>query len=146
VSVQQVIERLAVRLGTGAIEPGPEGEYTLIFDDQLDLQLLPFESSHLLIRSRLGTFPEARQLREGEFRVLLNRNLANLRRQSEIVTIDRQQRAVWIYRMLRIPADRTDESALFAVLEEFLNSLEWWRGVAKEASAPPPGPMMFLRP
>lgn len=135
-----------MRLGAGPIEPGPEGEFTLIFDDQLDLQLLPFEGSHLLIRSRLGTFPDDRQQREAEFRVLLNRNLANLRRQSEIVTIDRQQRVVWIYRMLRVPADRTDESALLDVLEEFLNSLEWWRGVAQEASASPPAAMMFLRP
>lgn len=146
-SLADSIARLAQQLGVGPLEPDAEGAWPLVFDGQLDLQLLPLEGSALLVRSRLAVCPEDPAARERQLRTVLHRNLASLRRQSEIVSMDASRRELWLYRIIRMRADKTEDSALLEVLEEFLNSLEWWRDLAADAAPPPaPQPWMFLSP
>ncbi|HVJ68600.1 MAG TPA: CesT family type III secretion system chaperone [Caulifigura sp.] len=145
-SLQSLIESVLSKLGVEGVTPGPEGEYEVVFDSSLDLQILPLEGSLILIRSRLGTVPGEFPADRDYLASVLSRNLANLRRQSELITLDREKREVWLYRLVRATADRTDDAALLAVLEEFVDSLEWWRATTDERSATVSSPFQFLRP
>jgi hypothetical protein len=145
-SHQLLIESVLNRLGVEGVTPGVEGEYEIVFDNNLDLQILPLEGSLILVRAKLGTVPGEFPADRDFLSSLLGRNLANLRRQSEIVAMDRTDRIVWLYRLVRVRADRTDDAALLSVLEEFLDTLEWWRATADERPAPVSSPFQFLRP
>lgn len=145
-SLQPLIESVLTRLGVEGAAPGAEGEYEVVFDGDLDLQILPLENSLLLIRAKLGTVPGEFPADRDFLARTLGRNLANLRRQSEIVALDREKREVWLYRLLHAVADRTDDAALLSVLEEFVDSLEWWRATTDDRPAAVSSPFQFLRP
>jgi hypothetical protein len=140
------IDALAARLGIGALERQPDGICEVVFDDMLELQLVPLDELHLLLRSRLAAVPEGFEESQTFLRRVLNRNLANLRNQRETVTLEETSREVWIYRLLR--TDKTDEPLLFAALEDFLNSLEWQRNSTAVETTPAslPSPFSFIRP
>jgi hypothetical protein len=141
-----LIESVLSRLGVEDATPGPDGEYEVIFDNQLDLQILPLEGSLILVRSSLGFVPPDRNAEATFLASVLRRNLANLRRQSELVTIDRELRTVWLYRLVRPQADSRDDSALLRILEEFLDSLEWWRATTEDRPSASASPFQFVRP
>lgn len=145
VTPQQLIAAVAERLGLGTLAPDDGGAYEVVFDGELDLQFVPLEGSLLLIRSRLSSLPPDPAQQAPVLRKLLNWNLAKLREQRELLTIDRTNREVWLYRLVR--SDKTDQAALCSLLEEFLNSLEWWR-TSESAQAQPAAalPMTLLRP
>ncbi len=145
-SIHSLIETTLERLGVEEARPGADGEYEVVFDGNLDLQILPLEGSLILIRARLDTVPADFPVDRDSLAELLTRNLANLRRQSEIVTLDRVSREVWLYRLVRSTADRNEDALLLAVLEEFLDSLEWWRATTDERPAHVSSPFQFLRP
>ncbi len=144
--IDTLIRSVVEKLGVEGAEPDSSGAYEIVFDGNLDLQILPLEGSHILVRSRLGSVPAEFPADRDYLSSVLGRNLANLRRQSEIVALDREKREVWLYRLVRSRADRNDDAALMAVLEEFVDSLEWWRSSVEERSPAASSPFQFLRP
>ncbi|MCA8996310.1 MAG: type III secretion system chaperone [Planctomycetaceae bacterium] len=143
-SNQKRLDALRQELNLGDWEPNSEGIYEIVFDDGLEVQFQSIGDRRLILKSRLEVAPEDPASRESFIRDTLKRSLEKIRRSAGIVTIERSNRTLWLYRQLR--TDQLDDAAFFAAIEEFLVTLEWWLQVGQsgpQASLPPD---FILRP
>lgn len=142
-TLASLMEELRQTLRLQSLTPDADGVYSLVFDEGLDLEILGLGTSHLLVRSKLFDVPTDDQERELFLRDHLQHNLARLQQQSAVLSLDEPGRQLWLAASHRI--DSLSPREFGERIEQFVNSLDWWRRL----TAPAPSSLFhvnMLRP
>ncbi len=146
-TLSELIHGLCEYLRIEPLEPDAGGVYEIVFDDGLDVEILPLTGSQLLIRGLIADVPEDKDQQEEFFRTHLQNNLLNLQGQTCSLSLDRERGAIWLYRMAR--TDRIDVRQFCELVNELVNTLEWWHNLEGTNTAISPAAMMpfnMIRP
>ena len=145
----ELIAGLCELLRIGQLEPDSAGVYAIVFDDGLDVELLALSDSLLLVRSSVADLPDEDDRHEEFYRTHLQHNLLVLRDQTTVLSLDRESKKVWLHRV--VPTKQTDVRFFCDQIEDFVNTIEWWRNWESQAQAqvtraPQMTPYNMLRP
>lgn len=111
-----------------------DGAYSIVFDGNLEVEIVPMGSSRFLLRSRLPVVPEDDREREALLKACLQRHLAQLHWSPATVTWDKQSGCLWLYRAA--DATKLDARAALELLEDFVNAAEAWSRFEPAPPAP----------
>ncbi len=136
----ELMQTLATRLDIGDLEPNDQGNYELIFDEALTVQMQAIGRELFFIGTvgALPTDPEEATLR---LKKMLQYNLARIRTRPEILCLE--SNTFILYR--RLPLDSRIHDVELA-LEGYVNSLEFWQQAFHESPrvhSAPMFPFMF---
>ena len=140
----ELVQQLAEQVQLPSLAPNADGIYEIAFDGNLDLEFEIVSVNQLIVRARLESLPDDQDDRAKMTREYLQRNLAHLSHQDQVVALDRLGGLFWIYRLVK--TDSMDVRGFCAIVEEFLNSLEWWRQTSSTTSSTPTWAFPMLRP
>ena len=146
-ALADLIAGLCEYLRIEPLEPDANGTYEIVFDDGLDVEILPLTETQLLVRANIAEVPEDKNQREEFFRTHLQHNLLQLQGQHCSLSLDGEAGVIWLQQMAR--ADRVDVRAFCEMLNAFVNTLEWWRNLENTPTTVSPADMMqfnMLRP
>lgn len=118
------MQQLARRLGLDELRPDARGEYSLVFDDELEVRCVQLGKS-LLLRGSIGRRPASPQEAEDKLKTLLRHSLAAMKAQPEIVSLEPVGDGCVLHRTLVLETARIEH--LEQALGDFLNRLEYWR-------------------
>lgn len=128
-----LIEGLRDYLGMSQLEPDSKGAYTIVFDEGLDVEFLALNDKLLLVRSTVADVPEEEDECESFFRNLLHHNLLFLREQTATLSLEDDAAVVWLART--VVAAQQDVTDFCELVEDFVNTLQWWRSITPQSSA-----------
>jgi len=111
------------------LEPDRDGVYAIVFDGGLDVEFVSLTDKLLLVRSAVADVPEDRDAREDFFRTHLQQNLLALRDQTATLSLDSEKGVLWLHRTAAL--DRSDFRAFCDLLEDFVNTVEWWQNLER---------------
>ena len=143
----ELIDGLREFLRLEELEPDNDGVYSIVFDDGLDVEILALTDRLMLIRSTVADLPEDKEQHEAFLRQQLQQNLPTLHTQNGSLSLDLKQKVLWLHRVARI--DQLDVRQLCELVEDFVNTIEWWRQVEQPAASPMMGsafPFNMIRP
>ncbi|MCG8652137.1 MAG: CesT family type III secretion system chaperone [Pirellulales bacterium] len=137
----ELIDGLRRYLQISRLEPDHNGVYTIVFDDGLDIDFIALNDNLLLIRSSIAGVPEDPGEHASFYRDLLQANLRFLRDQTASLSFDEESNQVWLGRTIAVR--QQDLSGFCDLVEDFVNTLQWWRGVASQEAVPVQMPADF---
>ncbi|MEM1305516.1 MAG: CesT family type III secretion system chaperone [Planctomycetota bacterium] len=141
---QQFFDAIRDDLQLGELTPDDAGVYTIVFDGDLEIELLPLSDSRVLLRAWVATLPDDQQAHEAFLRGLLNRNLGCLQSQQAALALDGETGRVWLHRPL--DTQPLDDRSAVAAVGDFVNTTEWWKQAETSASPLDGLPFSMLRP
>ena len=134
----EAMQQLADRIGLDGLRPDPRGDYSLVFDDDLEVRCAPAGKS-LLLRGSISPRPAHPPQAEERMKTLLRHSLATMKDHPEIVSLDPAGDEFVLHRTLVLDNARIEE--LEQALSDYLNRLEYWRrlcgGTARREPALP---------
>ena len=146
--LDNLVNNLCEFLNIDPIEPNSERVYEIVFDGGLNVEITALSNSQVVIRSELATLPDDDAEQESMLRDYLQVNMLLMREQKNSLSLDRDTRKIWLYRMAMV--DHISESDFHELVSEFVVTLEWWK---KRGSSGPPTstaadlmPHHFIRP
>lgn len=118
--------------------PQTDDAYPFHLDGGLEMHLRPVGSYRLMLHAPVGKWPQDAEQRTQMASWLLRCNLARAHKSREVLCLDHSLDELALYRILNL---RNMEAHAFeTATEQFLNSLEFWRGqVARFAQPATPG-------
>ena len=143
----ELVNGLCEHLRIEPLEPDAQGVYEVVFDEGLDVEIVPLTATQMLVRSQIAEVPQEKDQQESFFREHLQHNLLNLQGQECSLSLDSEAGIVWLFQMAR--SDRIDVREFCSLINTFVNTLEWWRNLeTTEATTTPMSmmPMNILRP
>lgn len=146
-SLSEKINGLCEYLRIEAIPPDARGIYEIVFDDDLELEVLSLGTSLALVRAQIGELPEEKLAQESYLQKILQNNLLNLQSEFNSVSLETSTRKIWLARTMRI--DSIDSRDFCSLINSFVNTLEWWKSVESPEAAISPMtsfPMNMIRP
>ncbi len=141
----EFLETIRHHLESEVLEKTGDDVYSLSFDKNLTVQIRCLGPTTVRFEGIVTILPEDRFQSEQLLRKFLQRSLAQLHRESEILTLDSQDSVVWIYRELRTDCFNSPTTDAISVVEDFVNHLEGWTSASKDAPATIQ-PIHMLRP
>ena len=141
--LQEFINAICESLKLSSLTPDADGNFSIVFDGNLEIEIVPKSETRLLLRSRLASLPDDAQEHEVFFRSHLQRNMANLHEQLGAITIDGDAGCLWIYRPVDIQS--LDSSSVAELIEDFVNLADWW-SQSDSSYSPVLTPMGMMRP
>jgi hypothetical protein len=142
-----LIAELARSLNMDELTPDDDGAYAIVFDGDLEVEILPMGQTRFLLRYKLPAVPADETERESLVKSCLQRSLAYLREAPAAVTFDEATNRLWLYRAA--DAGALDPRGAVELLESFVNLAEMWSRFAPEPKSTGFGAMpfnMMLRP
>ena len=130
-----LVEGLRDYLSMSRLEPDSGGVFTIVFDDGLDVEFLALNDKLLLVRSRVADVPDAEIEHEAFYCDLLKHNLIFLREQTAVLSLDDEAGKVWLSRTASV--DDVHVAGFCELIEDFVNTLQWWRQFAARETAAP---------
>lgn len=141
--LQEFIDATCESLELSGLTPDTEGNYVIVFDGTVEIEIVPKSGTRLILRSRLASIPDDPQEHEAFLRSNLQRNLANLHSQQGALTIDHDAGCLWMYRQVDIQS--LDPTIVADLVEDFVNLSDWW-SQSDSSHSPVLTPMGMLRP
>lgn len=120
----EAMQQLADRIGFDGLRPDPRGEYSLVFDDDLEVRCASIGKS-LLLHGSIGKLPARSSEAEDQLKTLLRHSLAMMKQSPEVVSLDAPADEIILHRTLALEDARIDH--LEQALGDYLNRLEYWR-------------------
>ena len=130
---EELMDGLRSTLRMPSLEPGRAGVYAIVFDAGLDVELLSLTDRIVLLRSSVADVPEEEDAREDFYRKHLQYNLLVLRDQTATLALDKDAGKVWLYRT--VDSSQIDVRMFCDLVEDFVNTLEWWRSFESESQS-----------
>jgi hypothetical protein len=130
-----VLEGFAERLDLGAVAADEDGVYRLVFDDVLEVEVVPRGTTHVRIQGVVGDDPTDLPGGDQALEELLRVNLARLRRRGEVLSFDKGSRKLVLSRLVVL--DGLNAERFSVMIEEFLDSLSLCRAAYGDASGLP---------
>ena len=146
-ALAELVAGLCEHLRIEPIEADARGVYEIVFDDGLDVEILPLTETQFLVRANIAAVPEEKEQREDFYRTHLQHNLLQLHGQSCSLSLDSEAGVIWLHEMAR--TDRVDVRAFCEMINAFVNTLEWWRNLENTQQQVSPAAMMpfnMIRP
>ena len=137
--LQDAIRTLAEELHLPEIAPDDDGIYTVVFDGELAVEIVPWDDSTVLLRTPLEALPVGDPDKE---KLMLQRvmqfSLARLRGRRTTTSLDAPSNRLLLTRTLALSSLRPFEFS--AAIEDFVNDLDMWQrfldsGVATSSTA-----------
>jgi hypothetical protein len=147
VKLTDLMAELARSLGMDELEPDDDGVYAIVFDGNLEIEILPMGQSRFLLRSKLPAVPADDEERTSLLKSCLQRSLAYLREAPAAVTFDKETNRLCLYRAA--DAGALDGRSALELVESFVNLAEMWSRFAPEPKATGFGALpfnMMMRP
>ncbi|HSI86701.1 MAG TPA: CesT family type III secretion system chaperone [Candidatus Methylacidiphilales bacterium] len=151
------IRTLAEELQLPDIAPDEDGSYSIVFDGDLVLEILPWDNRTFLMRTTLVPLPSEPEKEKLMVQRVLQFSLAKLRCRLTSTSLDPASRRLILSRVLQSTALRPFE--FIAAVEDFLNDIELWMKFLESGAATSPGgnasytnssqayqPMMIIMP
>lgn len=143
----RLIDGLRDFLRMETLDPDADGVSAIVFDDGLEVELLALSDKLLLLRANIADIPDEEDAREEFYKRQLQYNLLALRDQSASLSLDSNAGRIRLHRV--ISCDRIETREFYNVVEDFVNTLEWWRNLERQdagRAAPSYMPHNMLRP
>ncbi|MBI1247931.1 hypothetical protein GC197_08845 [bacterium] len=146
-SLSELINGLCEYLRIEPIPPDARGIYEIVFDEDLDLEVLSLGTSLILVRAQIGTLPDEETQQQPYLQDVLRNNLLNLKSEFNSVSLETSSGKLWLYRSTRI--DQMDTREFSSLINAFVNTLEWWKSLDNNNSVDMPTsslPFNMIRP
>ena len=143
----ELVNGLCEHLSIEPLEPDARGVFEVVFDEGLDVEIVPLTATQLLVRSQIADVPKDKDQHESFFREHLRHNLLNLQGQNCSLSLDAETGVIWLYQMAR--SDRTNVREFCSLINTFVNPLEWWRNLENSQTTVSPAEMLpfnMIRP
>lgn len=122
--ITDFVAELAASLQMDELAPDEEGVYAIVFDGNLEIEIVPMGQTRFLLRFRLPAVPQDDAERESLFRSCLQRRLTQLHAAPAAVTWDPASGRLWLYRVG--DAASLDARSGLELLEDFVNLADQW--------------------
>lgn len=122
----EAMRQLAERIGLDELRPDARGECALVFDDELEVRCAPMGKA-LLLRGSIGKRSASPTEAADQMKTLLRHSLARMKGHPEIVGLDASAGEFTLHRVLALEDSRVE--VLERALSDYLNRLEFWRGL-----------------
>lgn len=132
--LKNTIHEIAKGLKLPAPEAGENDEYTFIFDDVLEVDILSLKKDSLILAAPItDTLPSPPET-EDFFKKILQWNFSRLKDYEEVLTWDPDSDSITLSK--EIPFSELSEKPILGQLETFLNNLEFWKSaIAQKANS-----------
>lgn len=146
-TLEQLMLQVANALGVEHLEPDETGQFSLRFDDKLDVKIRRLDSSTVLLLAVVGHAPSSDVAARDYLERLLTRSLLHLKEDvKEVISLDSETGELLLQRTEDLHALTSHH--VQECLEEFTNVAEEWTNYLTDADAAarPPAAMHLLMP
>jgi hypothetical protein len=143
VELRDLIGVFSERMGLGSLDPDKDGAYTVVFDDRLSVRCLPAGKDEIILSGAIGEIPEDERKAEEHLKKVLKFNLSRMKIQKEVLAFVPETRELICYLKARMNELTGDD--FMELMENFLNTFEFWTESAKDVPATAPQ-FFLLRP
>lgn len=139
---EEMIAVFCGRLRIGLPAPDEKGRYTFVIDDAFTVHFLPGGRSEIILTGAPGRVPGQDGEAEALLRRLLKINLARMRVQSGVLSMEESGEIV-LHRAVSMAAVTPGDFE--GILESFVNEMAFWRHAMRESAGPAmPSPAILL--
>lgn len=140
-TLQHLAEAQAERLGMPGIEPDADGAFTFAFEEGLVVSFLQEGDHSFYLRGEVGSLPTTGDT-EAALRRLLQLNFVRIQQQKAFLSVNPEQNLVFLHERLEETQLSVDDA--IQAMEQFLNTLEFWRKTLSSEPELPRGPLPFF--
>lgn len=133
--LKDVINDIAKGLKIEVPQPDDDGEYTLVFDDNLEVYLFSLKQNSLILTSVISEELPNTTETENFLKKILQINFIRLKDHEEVLTWDPDFSLIILSK--EIPFSNLSEKPILEHLEKFLNSLEFWQSTISQGANSP---------
>lgn len=138
---REAIDALAQELGLAQWEPEPSGHFAIAFEGSVALDLAPGRrEEEIVLSGRITAFDDTTS--KEDLVKLLQLNGPAIKYHDEVMTLDREEKALILQRSLNVKY--MQEDVLIREVEGFLNNLEFWVNLTKKDASSPESSTPFM--
>jgi hypothetical protein len=118
-----------------------DGAYSVVIDDAIDINFIPFSSTHIVFQGCFGEPLPTNNSAEAKLKQLLQWNFARIMDNNDILSVDQKSHKIAIVR--KILLDKLSINSLLDHVESFVRNVDFWLAASEhKLTAVGPSPLL----